>query len=254
MTYTAHQLAQIAGISVRTLHHYDEIGLLSPARQSNGYRSYDEAELLRLQQILFFRELEYPLENIAKLLAQPDFDMTASLKRHRVQIEQKRLRLAGFLTTIDKTLAKISGEKQMKDEELFEALWDKHEKEYAAEAEERWRSTEAYKQSAERMKKLTKEDHARIIKEGDVLMAELAACIPSGPRSAEVQKLIKRHYEALRTFYEPSPQIYRGLAQMYTEDARFRAYFEKYDPRMPEFMREAMDVYCDGLEAKKNDS
>ncbi len=252
MPYTVHQLATLAGISVRTLHHYDEIKLLSPARGANGYRLYGEPELLRLQQILFFRELELPLEEIAAILAQPDFDVAKALKEHRVKMELKRERLAGLIVTIDKTLAKVAGEREMTDEELFDAFFEehmeKHEKEYAREAEERWGNTEAYKQSVERTKHLTKDDFKRIAREGDALMKEIAASIESGPASEQTQELIARHYESLRTFYDPSFEMYRGLGQMYVDDPRFRAYFEKYDARLPEFMRDAMRVYCDALE------
>ncbi len=247
MRYTVQQLADLAGVSVRTLHHYDEIKLLCPARKSNSYRSYGEAELLRLQQILFFRELEFPLEDIRTMLDKPGFDMTTALKEHRVQIEKKRQRLAGLLVTVDKTLAKLSGKKEMTDDELFEAFWEKHETEYAAEAEQRWGNTDAWKQSKERTKHLTKEDYKRMSKDADAFMKTLAACIDSGPKSPGTQTLIHQHYESLRTFYDPSPELYRGLANMYVQDDRFRAYYDKYDPRMADFMREAMLAYCDAL-------
>ncbi len=250
MKYSVQSLAKIAGISVRTLHHYDEIKLLSPSRESNGYRSYGEPELLKLQQILFFRELEFSLEDIAKILSKPGFDMTKALKEHRTQMENKQERLRKLVGTIDKTLAKLAGEKEMSDDELFEAFWEKHEKEYSVEAEQRWGNTDAWKQSKERTKHLTKEDFKRMAKDGDTFMKKLALCIDSGPYSDATQKMIAQHYEALRTFYDPSPELYRGLADMYIHDPRFRAYYDKYDPRMADFMREAMHEYCDGLEGK----
>lgn len=248
MRYTVQQLAELAGVTVRTLHHYDEIKLLCPQREKNGYRSYGEPELLRLQQILFFRELEFPLEEIAAILAKPDFDMATSLREHRTKIERKRVRLAALLGTIDNTLAKLSGKKDMTDEELFDAFWDKHETEYASEAERRWGDTDAWKQSKERTKHLKKEDYKRMAQDADALMKALATCIDGGPLSAQTQDLIAKHYESLRAFYDPTPELYRGLGQMYVDDHRFRAYFEKYDPRMPEFMREAMAAYCDEIE------
>jgi DNA-binding transcriptional MerR regulator len=247
MTYTVQQLASLSGVTVRTLHHYDEIKLLSPRREANGYRIYGEPELMRLQQILFFRELEIPLEEIGSILAKPDFDMTSALLQHRAAIESKRLRLGNLLGTIDKTLAKISGEKTMSDDELFDAFWEKHETEYAAEAEQRWGNTEAYKQSKERTKNYTKEDFKRMAKEGEELTRQIAAAMPSGPASAETQALIQKHYDAIRNFYDPSPELYRGLGKMLAEDARFRAYYEKHDPALPEFMRDAMGVFCDRL-------
>jgi len=162
MTYSVQDLATIAGVTVRTLHHYDEIKLLSPERQKNGYRSYGEPELLRLQQILFFRELDVPLEEIATILARPDFDMSKALTQHRAEIEKRKTRLSGLITTIDRTLEKIAGTKEMDDDALFDAFWEKHEKEYAPEAEQRWGHTDAYKQSKERTKHLTKDDYKRM--------------------------------------------------------------------------------------------
>lgn len=243
-SYTVHQLAELADVIVRTLHHYDEIGLLSPSREKNGYRSYGEAELLKLQQILFFRELEFPLEEIAKILKRADFDMAKTLKEHRVRIEQKREKLGAMLGTIEKTLKKLSGEEQMTDEELFEAFWEKHEKEYAAEAEQRWGDTEAFKQSKERTKHMTKEDFKKIAKDEEVFMKKLAGLMSSGPESEELQVMIGQHYESLRTFYDPSPEIYRGLSAMYVADERFRKYYERFGGKlMPEFMRDAMEIF-----------
>lgn len=248
MMYTINELATLAGVSVRTLHHYDEIGLLSPARAANGYRSYGEAEVLRLQNILFFRELEYPLEDIAAALAKPGFDLSSSLAHHRGRIEAKKKRFEELLSTIDKTLGKLAGETRMDDDELFEAFMKKHDEEYVAEAEERWGGTDAYAQSAERVKKMSKDDLKRIAAEGEELTKKIAESIPGGPGGAETQALITRHYANLRAFYEPTPALYRGLGNMYVDDPRFRAYYERFDPALPEFMRDAIDIFCDSIQ------
>lgn len=116
---------------------------------------------------------------------------------------------------------------------------------YQKEAEERWGHTDAYKQSAERVKKMTKEDFARIGKEGDDLMKEIVANMDKGAKSPEIQKLINLHYNNLRHFYEPNLEMYRGLASMYADDKRFSAYFEKYHEGLAEFMHDAMHHYCD---------
>lgn len=121
---------------------------------------------------------------------------------------------------------------------------------YQKEAEERWGNTEAYKQSAERAKNMTKEDFSRIGKEGDELMKEIAGNMDKGAKSPEIQKLINRHYNNLRHFYEPNLEMYRGLADMYVDDKRFAAYFEKYHKNLPEFMRDSMHYYCDKDGAK----
>lgn len=247
MSYTVQQLADLAGVSVRTLHHYDEIGLLSPKRESNGYRIYEEAELLRLQQILFFTELELPLKEIAEILAKPDFHLVGALHEHRKQMELKRERLAKLVTTIDNTLAKLSGKKDMSDDELFEAFWEKHEKEYAKEAEERWGNTDAWKQSKERTKHMTKEDFKKLAKDGLEWTRKMGDVMTAGhtAEGKEAQDMIAQHYEGLRTFYDPSPELYRGLAEMYIADPRFTKYYDDVRPGLAVFVHDAMIAYCE---------
>lgn len=246
MAYTVQQLASLAGISTRTLHHYDEIGLLKPARiKSNGYRQYEEPELLRLQQILFFRELEFPLEEIRKILDNPRFDMATALADHRKLIELKRKRMDELLRTIDQTLKKITKEKTMHDQELYSGFSKEEAEAYAKEAKARWGNTEAYKQSQERVKKMSKEQFEQIGKEGDELQKEIVAHMDQGPDSPVIQALIAKHYDNLRHFYEPNLELYRGLADGYVSDPRFAAHFKKYHPDLPEFMRDAMHAFCD---------
>ncbi len=251
-SYTVQELADIAGVSVRTLHHYDEIDLLNPSREANGYRSYREEDLLRLQQILFYKELDVPLEEIKAMLDDPAFDTRQALRAHRGNIAEKKKRLTGLIRTIDATLKKLSGEKDMSDDQLFEAFWEKHEKDYAPEAEERWGGTEAYRQSKERTKHLTKEDYKRMAKDGDKFMRELVRCMKHGPTHPKTQEMIAKHYESLRAFYDPSPALYRNLGRMYVDDPRFRAFYERCDRNMPAFMRDAMARYADTLEERKD--
>ncbi len=249
MTYHIKQLAELAGVSVRTLHHYDAIGLLKPMRDlKNSYRKYGERELLRLQQILFLRELEFPLPEIKKIMDSPGFDPAKALADQKALIQLKRKRLDKLIRTIDETIKKLNNEKNMDDKELYSAFSKEEGEKYAAEAKERWGHTEAYRQSMERVKKMTKEDWARISKESDDLMRELVESMPDGIGSDKVQSLIGRHYASLRNFYEPNLEMYRGLGEMYVADQRFAAYYEKYAPGLAIFMREAIARYCDGLE------
>ena len=177
-------------------------------------------------------------------------DMSVALQDQRKLLELKKKRLSGLIKTIDKTLTKLNHEKNMNDEELYDSFTKEKMDQYTKEAKERWGHTEAYKQSQERVKKLTKEDFARIKKEGDELMKELVKNMDKSPESKEVQKLIAQHYNNLRTFYEPNLKLYRGLANMYVDDPRFRAYYEKYAVGLAEFMKEAIIVYCDEREQK----
>lgn len=245
MPYTVQQLANMSGVTVRTLHHYDEIGLLKPSRRkNNGYRFYEEKDLLKLQQILFFRELDFPLPEIQKIISNPKFDATKALEDHKKLIELKKKKLSGLLETIEKTIKKLKKETTMKDEELYKAFKD-HDEKYKDEVKERWGNTDAYKQSKVRMAKMTKEDKVALAKNADIWMKNLVENMKYGPTSPEVQKLIGEHYNSLRTFYEPNLEIYRGLANMYVDDSRFTAYYEKYARGLALFMKTAMLFYCD---------
>jgi len=138
----------------------------------------------------------------------------------------------------------------MEDKELYKGFSNEEAEQYAKEAKERWGNTEAYKQSQERVKKMSKEDFERIGKEGDVLMKEIVANREKGAKSPEVQALISRHFNNLRHFYEPTLETYRGLAENYVADERFKAFYEKYAPNLAEFMKEAMLYYCQTQEGK----
>ena len=249
MAYTVQQLATLTGNTTRTLHHYDEIGLLKPARiQSNGYRQYDEAELLKLQQIMFFRELDFPLKDIKVIFEDPKFDMATALLEHRKLIEIKKERMTNLLNTIDKTLNKINNKKYMDDKELYDGFSKEELESWNKEAKERWGNTDQYKQSVGKYEALTKEQKLQMKKDGDALMQEIAANMDKDPGSPEVQALVQRHYDSLKFFYVPTLEIYRNLADMYIGyqgDERFRAYFERFNKDLPEFMHDAIFVYCD---------
>ena len=243
MSYSIHQLATLAGVSVRTLHYYDEVGLLTPTRlKRNDYRQYEEAELLRLQQIMFFRELDFPLEQIKKILASPNFDMRRALQEQRHLIKIKRHRLDRLIATIDKTIKKLNNETHMEDQELYGNFSKAEMEKYTEEARERWGHTEAFKQSQERVKKMGKAGLAKVLKESSELTQAIAAAMKAGlePKSDTVQPLIARHYEGLRAFYEPNLEMYTGLANMYVDDPRFKANYEKVAPGLAEFMRDGM--------------
>jgi DNA-binding transcriptional MerR regulator len=244
MSYTIRKLADVSGVTVRALHYYEAAGLLSPARKKNGYRIYEEKDLLRLQQIMFFRELDFPIPEIKKILNDPSFDQAKALEDHKQLIEEKRKRLAGLVKMIDATIKRIKRETIMKDEELYKAFKENGEK-YADEAKARWGDTLMYKESAKRVAKMSKEDMIAVQKAGDELMEEIAANMSKGPASSEIQKLIGKHYDGLRAFYEPNLKMYRGLADMYVADGRFTAYYEKYAKGLALFMRDAMHIYAD---------
>lgn len=242
--YSIQKLADLAHVSVRALHHYDALRLLSPKRQKNGYRVYGEEELLRLQQILFFRELDFSLEEIKKIIDNPNFNLRIALSHQRELIELKRKRLAKLLKTIDQTIDKLKHEKTMSDQDLYVGLSKDEEEKYAAEAKQRWGHTDAWKQSQERYGKLSAAEKQKIGQAGQELTRQIVARMSEGPKSDVVQKLIKRHYEGLRVFYDPNLEMYRGLADMYVADPRFAAYYENFAPGLAQFMQAAMHEFC----------
>ncbi len=250
--YTVHQLAEMAGVSVRTLHHYDQIELLKPSsRTDRGYRQYAEADLLRLQQILFYKELDFPLREIQRALDEPGFDPVEALAAHRRELERRAERLERLMSTIDKTILKLTEETMtLTDDELYEGFSKEEREAYPREARERY-GEEAVRQSEERARKMTREQWQMQKKEGEEVPRLLAACMDKDPGDPEVQKLIARHCAMIAMFFDVTPEIYRGLGQMYVEDPRFRAHYEKFGPGLADFMKPAMEYYAEHTLAKK---
>lgn len=246
--YAVKELAKIAGVSVRTLHHYDQIGLLKPsARNTAGYRQYGEKDLLRLQQILFFRELDFPLGEIKKIIDRPGFDLTAALENHRTLLRERAQRLHRLVKTIDKTIQRLSEEKmEMTDEELYEGFSKVQIAEIQREVREKY-DPAIVKESQERVRQMSKAQWQAMKKDGDEIPRALAALMDAAakPNDARVQAVIERHHAWIGQFYTVTPEMYRGLGQLYVEDARFRANYDKYRPGLADFMRKAMEYYCD---------
>jgi len=241
MNYTVSQLARLAGVSVRTLHHYDEIGLLRPSRVgANGYRYYDEPAVMRLQQILLYKELELSLDEIRDLLDRPDFDVLGALENHRRALQQRLGRLRRLMLTVDKTIAHVKGEKTMEDKELF-AFSDEQQAQYEQEAEALW--GENVRASSRKWKAYSPEKKKQIFAEGEAVYLDLIERLDDAPDSPAVQAIIGRWAQHMRYFYEPTPEIMQGLGQAYVEHPGFRAFFDKMHPRLAEFMREAIEVY-----------
>lgn len=244
MVYTVRQLAKIAGVSVRTLHYYDEIGLLKPSYiRSNGYRVYEEKELLKLEQILFFKELEFSLEDIVRIMNASDFDTLAALADQRKFLELKKARIDSLLSTIDKTINTLKGGGKIMNNNI--ATTQDQIDEYKKEAKKRWGNTDAYKQSEERTKHWTHDDYKRLTENANKFTQELAYTMDKGFDSPEFQALIAKHYEGIGTFYDCSLDMYRMLGEMYVSDPRFKAYYDKFRPGLAEFIKKAINYYCD---------
>jgi DNA-binding transcriptional MerR regulator len=249
MNYTVKRLATMAGISVRTLHYYDEIGLLKPSfiNRENGYRFYEEKELLKLQQILFFRELDFSLETIRGIMESPNFDSVAALLDQKKLLELKRKRIDRLLRTISKTIIAAKGGEFMNNDDAYSAFDDPDYQKYKDEVEMRWGNTNAYKQSQERLRKMTKADLDQIKADGEAIARDTAELMKKGFScvSPEVQKQIDRFYKHLHHFYDPTYEMFKGLGQMYVDDPRFTKYYEDRAEGLAVFMRDAMAYYVE---------
>lgn len=252
--YTVSQVAHLAGVSVRTLHHYDEIGLLRPpARSPAGYRLYRQADLLRLQQILFYREMDMPLAEIRQVLDDPDFDPVAALHEHRRALEERAGRVGRLLQTVDRTILSLTedlmNDDKVTDAELYAGFTDQQREEYAREVAERY-DPAIVAESNRRVREMTKGQWAALGEESAAITQGLAALLDRAPDDPAVQALIARHFATMNLFYTVTPQIYRGLGEMYMSDERFRAHYDQQAAGLADFMQAAMAVYADDLEAE----
>jgi len=244
--YTVRQVADMADITVRTLHHYDALGLLRPAdRSAAGYRLYGEADLLRLQQILFFRELGFSLEQIGAIIEDPQFDQVRALEDHRHMLQAQVARLKRLLTTVEKTIAHLTeGKMALTDAELYEGLSKDEVERYKREAREEY-GTEVVEESERRAKGMTKGQWQGVKDEGEAVTQALAGLIDRPVDDPEVQALIARHYKWVSTFWTPDADAYRGLGQLYTDNPEFRETYDRYHVGLADFLREAMTYYSE---------
>jgi len=251
-SYTVRQVARMAGVSVRTLHHYDQVDLLKPAsRTAAGYRLYGEQDLLRLQQILFFKELDLPLDEIRRILDDPGFDQVQALADHRQLLQQHMERLARLLKTIDRTIDRLTEKTmEMTDEELYEGFTKEQIERYKREAREQYDPV-LVAESERRVRRMSKAQWQAIKAEGDEVTRGLAALMDRPPADPVVQALIARHHAWIENFYPASAEVYRGLGQGYAQHPEFRAFYERYRPGLADFMAAAMALYADEVLAKR---
>jgi DNA-binding transcriptional MerR regulator len=253
MAYKVKEVADMVGISVRTLHHYDEIGLLKAEFISTaGYRFYTDRDLERLQQILFFKELDFNLQEIKSIIDSPSFDRKHALKSHKELLIQKKNRLEKIINSVERTLESIEGGINMNKKEMFESFdmtaIEKHKEKYAEEVEQKYGNTDAYKESQKKTSKYTKEDWARINKQVEEIYKSLAGMMGKSPADPEVQALIAlKRQHITDNYYNCTPEIFRGLGEMYVADERFTANIDKYGKGLSEFLRDAINSYCDNL-------
>lgn len=249
MEYTVQKLGKIAGISTRTLRYYDEIGILKPARiNSSGYRVYGKAEVDRLQQILFYRELGVSLESIKGIVSSPSFNTSNALKEHREKLLAKRDQLDSLIANIDKTIEAIEGRLTMSDKEKFEGfkqqMIDDNEKKYGKEIREKY-GNDQIDASNKKVKGLTPEQYAQSERLSAEILTTLNEAYKTGDPSSELaQKAADLHRQWLCYFWGSySKEAHAGVAQMYVDDERFTAYYDKEQPGTAAFLRDAILIY-----------
>jgi DNA-binding transcriptional MerR regulator len=251
LLYTVKQLSDLAGVSVRTLHYYDEIELLRPAKvAANGYRYYDEAALLRLQQILFYRELGLELMQIKDVLDSPDFDAVTALRSHRAVLQEKITRLHNLIGTVDSTIKHLQGETKMSNKKrMFEAFSEEKQKEYEREARLQW-DPDLVNSSVKRWNNYTHAQKDHIMAEAGEIYSDITDAIEAGlpATGAEVQAMLVRWHNNIRHFYEPTLDILRGLGEGYNSHPDFIANFQKMHVDLPAYLQEAITQYVDDLE------
>jgi DNA-binding transcriptional MerR regulator len=238
------QLARLAGVTNRTLHYYDQIGLLQPGMHGeNGYRYYGDEALLRLQQILFYRELDFSLEQIKTILADPDFDLLEALEGHRRALGERIRHTERLIVTVDKTIQHLKGEIQMSKQDFYSGFDEEKQKEYTRRAGERW-GDEAMSRTKD-WNAYTPAQKNDILAEGHEITMNIVANMDKAPESPEVQAWIERWHQSInKNFYECSLEIFEALGHGYVEDPEFNAFYEKIQPGLAVFMDKAMTYYC----------
>lgn len=250
MEYSINKLAKLAGVSVRTLHYYDEIELLSPRRMtSNGYRVYGQKEVNLLQQIMLYRELGVPLDEIKRILREKNYDGIAALLDHLLALKAKRDQLELLIVNVEKTISETRGEIVMSDKEKFEAFKQNmigdNEKQYGEEIREKFGNGVVDVSNA-RVMGWTTEQYEKVQELSRQINDSLKTAFEQGDPSSELaQKVCAWHEEWLRQYWKHySKEAHLGLAQTYVDDPRFRRYYDAICVGCAEFLRDAIKIYC----------
>ncbi|EET89440.1 transcriptional regulator, MerR family [Clostridium carboxidivorans P7] len=243
MELKINEVAKLTGVTVRTLHYYDEIGLLKPSKVSEAsYRLYDDDAIELLQQILFFKELDFPLNEIKEIVKSASFDRTEALKKHKELLIKKRKRIDKLIKLVEKT---IEGECNMSFKEFDNIDFENAKKKYAKEVKERWGKTDAYAESEAKTKNYGKEQWKQVNEEGGKILKAFAENREKSADSKEVQTLVKEWQNYItKRFYKCTNEILKGLGLMYLQDERFKENIDSYGKGTAEFMSQAIAIYC----------
>lgn len=249
MRYTVNKLAKISGISPRTLRFYDAINLLKPACYGeNHYRYYEKEQLLILQQILFFRELAFPLAEIQRIISSNDFDKIETLQKHKMLLQSSLEKTETLIKTIDKTISYLGGKSIMKDTEMYEGFNPEKQREHEAWMLEKGiLSEKEIAASWDKARDWKKSDWEKFKEEGEQLNQKLAEVMRTHlePDNREVQVLIQGHYNWVKNFWTPTKESYSRLAEMYLEHPDYRDFYNRYHPGLAEYVVLAMQVFSE---------
>ena len=241
--FTVKQLSRLAGVTPRTLHHYDAIGLLKPSHVGeNGYRYYGDESLLQLQQILFYRELDLPLGDIQKIMGRHDFEALPALEGHKVELGRRIARLQRLIGTVDNTISHLKGQKTMNKKQIFAGFSEEEQEKLAAEAEKMY-DPETVRASNKKWKGYSSEQKQNILDEGRQVYLDMLAVMPKGPASTEAQAIVERWRAHMDYFWTPNLEQLLGLANGYNDDPRFKANFDELHPDLAQFMKQAVEAY-----------
>jgi DNA-binding transcriptional MerR regulator len=242
--------ARLAGVTVRTLHHYHRIGLVVPEeRTAAGYRVYRRAQIARLQEVLFFRELGFSLDEIKRIVTRPGYQRAEALRRQRALLLERSAHLQELIGALDAALDAEKRGTAMTSEEMLEVFGGFDPSEYQDEARERWGDTEAYRESARRAAAYTKADWEQIRREGEEIDASFVALMKTGkpPGSSEARAVAERHRAHIsKWFYPCTPEIHAGLGQMYLADPRFTRNIDRAAPGLAAYMARAIAANASG--------
>lgn len=244
-TYSVTDLANFSGVSVRTLHHYDQLGLLSPIkRKENGTRVYNRESLYRLQQILFYKEVGFSLKEIDQFLLESPTDRVDWLKQQKDRILQERDRMTQLLVTIESTITELKNEKGMMNEkELYAGFSREETADIRKEVADRW-GADTLEESETKLKKKTPAEFKQLKREGENIVQRMGASMNLPIDHPEVQQLVHKYFEHLQEFRPIDKEGYLQLGQLYIEDERFKAYYEDRKQGLAQFLHNAITYYC----------
>ena len=237
------EVAKLTGITVRTLHYYDEIGLLNPSEHTeSNYRIYSRNDIERLQQILFFKELDFPLSKIKSFLSSKNYDKTFALAKQKELLVEKRNRLNGLITLLDEIL---KGENEMSFKEFDNSKSEKMKEDYVKEVKERFGGTKHYTEFEEKSINYTKKDYAELAKKSESIFEEFSAIKSENPASEKAQELVLKWQNFItKHYYKCDKTILLGLSEMYVSDERFKENIDKSGAGTAEFMTNAIKHFC----------